>query len=85
VRTRHHRLSAWARAQSISVGNLGSLAIRQGDHGTAKPCMEQHLQLVQVRLVSPLVVARLVFFFLFGGRCQVRLVSLVVALLVLFV
>jgi tetratricopeptide (TPR) repeat protein len=33
--------------QSISVGNLGALAIRQGDFATAKPCMEQHLQLVQ--------------------------------------
>lgn len=33
--------------QSISVGNLGALAMRQGDRGTAKPCMEQHLQLVQ--------------------------------------
>ena len=28
-------------------GNLGALAIRQGDFATAKPCMEQHLQLVQ--------------------------------------
>ena len=33
--------------QSISVGNLGSLAMRQGDYATARPCMEQHLQLVQ--------------------------------------
>jgi len=34
-------------AQSIAVGNLGLLAMRQGDNNTARSCMEQHLQLVQ--------------------------------------
>lgn len=29
------------------MGNLGTLAMRQGDHQTAAACLEQHLQLVQ--------------------------------------
>ncbi len=33
--------------QGISVGNLGLVAMRQGDLPTAKACLEQHLQLVQ--------------------------------------
>lgn len=34
-------------AQSVAVGNLGTLAMRQGDEQTAMACLEQHLQLVQ--------------------------------------
>ena len=33
--------------QSIAVGNLGSLAMRRGDLATARPCVEQHLQLAR--------------------------------------
>jgi tetratricopeptide (TPR) repeat protein len=33
--------------QSLSVGNLGLLALSKGDHQTARTCLEQHLQLVQ--------------------------------------
>lgn len=29
------------------MGNLGTLAMRQGDRQTAQACLEQHLQLVQ--------------------------------------
>lgn len=29
------------------MGNLGTLAMRQGDRETARACLEQHLQLVQ--------------------------------------
>lgn len=36
-----------AGAQSVAVGNLATLAIRQGDSETAAACLEQHLQLVQ--------------------------------------
>eukprot|EP00752_Nemacystus_decipiens_P004928 g4485.t1 len=36
-----------ASAQSVAVGNLGTLAMRQGDRQTAQACLEQHLQLVQ--------------------------------------
>mmetsp|Transcript_28643 Transcript_28643/g.37537 ORF Transcript_28643/g.37537 Transcript_28643/m.37537 type:complete len:424 (-) Transcript_28643:254-1525(-) len=34
-------------AQALAVGNLGLLAMRQGDAETARACLEQHLQLVQ--------------------------------------
>eukprot|EP00639_Heterosigma_akashiwo_P002389 CAMPEP_0194565824 /NCGR_PEP_ID=MMETSP0292-20121207/4950_1 /TAXON_ID=39354 /ORGANISM="Heterosigma akashiwo, Strain CCMP2393" /LENGTH=390 /DNA_ID=CAMNT_0039415281 /DNA_START=122 /DNA_END=1291 /DNA_ORIENTATION=+ len=34
-------------AQGLAVGNLGLLALRQGDASTARACLEQHLQLVQ--------------------------------------
>ncbi|CAM9465820.1 unnamed protein product, partial [Discosporangium mesarthrocarpum] len=34
-------------SQSIAVGNLGLLAMRQGDKAIAHACLEQHLQLVQ--------------------------------------
>ncbi len=34
-------------AQGVAVGNLGTLAMRQGDRKTAQACLEQHLQLVQ--------------------------------------
>jgi hypothetical protein len=33
--------------QSVAVGNLGLLAFRQNDMGTAMACLEQHLQLTQ--------------------------------------
>jgi tetratricopeptide (TPR) repeat protein len=33
--------------QSISVGNLGMLAVIRSDYSTAKTCFDQHLQLVQ--------------------------------------
>mmetsp|Transcript_5237 Transcript_5237/g.10458 ORF Transcript_5237/g.10458 Transcript_5237/m.10458 type:complete len:138 (+) Transcript_5237:787-1200(+) len=33
--------------QSVAVGNLGMLSIKQGDHTTAKACVSQHLQLTQ--------------------------------------
>ncbi|CAM9363656.1 unnamed protein product, partial [Hapterophycus canaliculatus] len=36
-----------ASAQSVAVGNLGTLAMRQGDPQTAQACLEQHLQLAQ--------------------------------------
>ncbi|CAM9906495.1 unnamed protein product [Pylaiella littoralis] len=36
-----------ASAQSVAVGNLGTLAMRQGDDQTSQACLEQHLQLVQ--------------------------------------
>lgn len=33
--------------QSVSVGNLGLLAMKKGDFATAKSCFEQHLNLTQ--------------------------------------
>mmetsp|Transcript_2826 Transcript_2826/g.5212 ORF Transcript_2826/g.5212 Transcript_2826/m.5212 type:complete len:373 (-) Transcript_2826:48-1166(-) len=33
--------------QSVAVGNLGFLSLRQNDLSTAKACLEQHLQLTQ--------------------------------------
>ena len=34
-------------AQCIAIGNLGLLAIRQGDTPTAETCLKQHLQLTR--------------------------------------
>lgn len=38
---------ASAFGQSIAVGNLGMVAVRQGDLATAKACLDQHLSLVR--------------------------------------
>lgn len=35
--------------QAISVGNLGLLALKEGNFEISKSCLEQHLQLVQVK------------------------------------
>jgi len=54
VATQHHqealriaiRLQSYS-GQGVAVGNLGMLAMRQGEVATGQACMEQHLELVQ--------------------------------------
>ena len=36
-------------AQSIAVGNLGLVAMGQGDLQTARACLEQHIELVKAQ------------------------------------
>ena len=40
-------------AQCIAIGNLGLLAIRQGDTKTAEACLGQHLQLTRGKVEDP--------------------------------